>query len=211
MLTRVRSLLAAAGVVGLAAAAGGGGWHRFRGPHGNGVCDEKLDLLPDGPKKLWQVQTLSGRGSVAVVSGRVYIAGKGDAALTVSCLDAQTGAGVWTTPSRQDGGNHSTPTLADGKVYVLGYRGMLHCFDARTGRIDWQQALVKRGDKEPSWGHAGAPLIWEDLAICNVGAGVAVKKETGEIAWQHSGQGGYVRNETEELAAGQIAQRPPRK
>jgi len=171
--------------------ASGGDWPRFRGPHGNGVSDEKLDLLPDGPKKLWQVTIAGGRGSVAVVSGKAYVVGNDDQGLAVSCLDAETGKGLWTTHFGNDGGKNATPTVVDGKVYVLAYRGRAFCLDARDGQLDWEQDLRMRGGKEAGWGHAGSPLIWEDLVICNVGAGVAVKKETGQIVWQHVGHSGH--------------------
>ena len=111
--------------------------------------------------------------------------------MTLACLEAASGTNRWTTRLKNDGGNNTTPTVADGKVYLLGYRGQVFCLDAQTGTNLWAKDLRTRGDPEPSWGHAGAPLIWEDLVICNVGGGAAVKKETGEIVWRHSGQGGY--------------------
>ena len=48
-----------------------------------------------------------------------------------------------------------------------------------------------RGGKEAGWGHAASPLVWQDLVICNVGAGVAVRKDRGEIVWQHVGHSGH--------------------
>jgi outer membrane protein assembly factor BamB len=111
--------------------------------------------------------------------------------MSVTCLDAETGNRLWSTRLKRDGGNNSTPTVADGWLYVLGYRGQAFCLDVRSGELRWKQDPRIRGDQEPGWGHAGSPFLWEELVICNVGAGAALHRETGEIVWQHSGQGGY--------------------
>ena len=169
----------------------GADWPFFRGPHGTGISDEKLDLHPAAPRRLWQVSVPGGRGSVTVVKGKAYVAGVRDQKLAVTCLDAGTGAEAWTVSDRNDGGNNSTPAVTDGRLYLLGYRGRAYCLDAGTGSILWQRLLPLAGDPKPSWGHAGMPVVWEGLVICNVGTGVALRKETGEVAWQHSGQGGY--------------------
>jgi hypothetical protein len=91
-------------------------WPQWRGPHRDGVSDEKgwMKQWPAaGPKELWKTNVGNGCSSVAVVGGRLYTMGfaltrgpdgktiKGDkegrrlGADTVWCIDASSGATIW--------------------------------------------------------------------------------------------------------------------
>lgn len=83
------------------------------------------------------------RSSPAVVNDKVYT-GSDDG--YVYCLDADTGEQIWKTPTPGEifpviTGTameyRSSPTVADGKVYVGSLDGKLYCLNANTGAITW--------------------------------------------------------------------------
>jgi len=41
------------------------------------------------------------------------------------------------------------------------------------------------------YGYAGSPLLWNDLVILNVGTGLALRRNTGMVVWQHEGLAGF--------------------
>jgi outer membrane protein assembly factor BamB len=40
------------------------------------------------------------------------------------------------------------------------------------------------------YGYAGSPLLRKDLVILNIGTGLALQRNTGEVVWQHEGLAG---------------------
>ena len=73
--------------------------------------------------------------SPAVAYGKVYV-GSGD--YNIYCLDALTGAQVW---SYTTGNNTaSSPAVADGKIFVGSNDGNLYCLNASTGAYIWSYA-----------------------------------------------------------------------
>ena len=100
------------------------------------------DNSPDGPSEII--------GSPVFRVGRVYVAigqsplhgvGRG----LLSCLDAATGAEVWS--SRLVDRTLATAAVADGLVYIPDYTGNLHCLDSATGARCWVHPLGAR-----TWG-----------------------------------------------------------
>ena len=83
------------------------------------------------------------RSSPAVVSGKMYT-GADDG--NVYCLDAETGKQLWKAPAPGSllhvitGTTveyRSSPTVAEGKVYVGSLDGKLYCLNAETGALLW--------------------------------------------------------------------------
>lgn len=182
----------------------GADWPNWRGPEHNGISIEKdwnPQALKGGAKVLWEKSIGIGFSSIAVAEGRAYTMGN----IKVSdkdtdivfCFDVNTGKELWKHSYEHPldakyykGGPHATPTVADGKVYTISKRGNIFCLDAKSGKVIWEKKLdIKR----PTWGLAGSPVIFGDLVVYNAGEyGVAVKKATGEIAWQNGeGPTGY--------------------
>ncbi len=105
---------------------------------------------PDGPSEIIATPT--------VVGNRVYIAigqspnhGPGQGCLT--CLDGKTGKKIW--ENRQVERSLATAAVQDGLLYIPDFTGRMHCLDANTGEILWQQDL-----ESGVW--SASPLIVED-------------------------------------------------
>ena len=182
-------------------------WPQWRGPNRDGKSAETglLKGFPaDGPKLLWKVTEAdvigTGYGTPAVVKGKLYIVGadgaKKDAAESVVCLNAATGAPVWKMPldtakgsflDGWGGGPRSTPTVDGDNLYALGSTGDLVALEAATGKILWKKNLVKDfGGAIPQWGYSESPLIDGDRLICTPGKKtgmIALDKKSGATAW----------------------------
>lgn len=171
-------------------------WPRWRGPHLNGISDEKqwLSQWPkEGPPVAWKASVGTGYASVSVSRGRLYTVGNADEKDTVYCFDAATGQELWKQAYDADlgdkffeGGPTATPTTDGDSVYTLSRWGDLFCFEAATGKIRWSKNVQKEtGIRVPSWGFASSPFVHDDRLILNIGeAGLAVAKSNGKIVWQ---------------------------
>ena len=189
-------------------------WPQWLGPRRDAVWRETriVTALPEaGLPVKWRVPVKGGYSGPAVADGRVYLtdydrrAGElanapNDRSVLegserVLCLEAGTGRLLW--KHEQDcpysisyaAGPRCTPTVADGKVYVLGAEGNLTCLDAKTGAVLWQKDFKKDYDAPtPIWGFCGHPLVEGDLLVCLVGGkgsvAVAFDRNTGAERWK---------------------------
>jgi outer membrane protein assembly factor BamB len=181
-------------------------WPQFRGPNRDGVWHEGgiLRSFPAGGLKVrWRQPVGVGWSSPVVAQGRVFVT---DALLQkplvkerVHCFEEATGKALWTyaydvtysewvwVPS-QTSGPTATPIVEAGRVYALGANGHVHCLDAQTGRVIWQNDLGKQyqilvQQCRPS------PLIEGNLLIVSIGAKpgasvIALDKGTGKEIWK---------------------------
>ena len=128
-----------------------------------------------------------------------------DGGQTISSLMERAGAGaaqwVWRMaagrsvtvlcgPGNNGGdGPRSTPTVAGGKVFILGANLDLHALDATTGKSLWSKDIVaEHGGRNIQWKNAASPLL-EDGLIYVAGGGegqalLAIKADSGEVAWK---------------------------
>jgi outer membrane protein assembly factor BamB len=167
-------------------------WPNWRGPHHDGISSEKgfEAKWEQPPPKIWEREIGSGFSGLSCVANRVYTCGTADGQQTVLCLDADTGNIVWKTPiekefrDRQGGdGPRATPTVSDGRVYVIGAQGKLVSLDVAEGHEVWSRQF----DNPPKWGYSGSVFVDGELAIVPVGgdgALRAVNKLTGKDVWQ---------------------------
>ncbi|WP_439622265.1 outer membrane protein assembly factor BamB family protein [Gemmata sp.] len=191
-------------------------WPQWMGPNRDAVWTETgiLKAFPkDGPKVLWRAPVSAGYAGPAVAGGKVFVADRvlGVRAMNPAdpfdtktrvpgverllCLDAKTGKELWkheydcAYQISYPAGPRCTPTVADGKVYLLGAMGDLHCLAADTGAVVWAKNLPKDYDaKVPTWGYCGHPLVYKDLVICLAGGdgsvAVALDAATGREKWK---------------------------
>ena len=176
---------------------------QFRGPDRTGVFPEKglLTTWPEGgPTIAWTAKGL-GRGfsSAAVVSGKVYVTGMGaDETGSVFVFNEQSGAlersFVYGKESveEQAPGSRATPTLADGRLYLLSGLGVMYCFDPEKGDKLWEANVFERfSAKNIMWQLAESVLVDGDRVICTPGGEeglvVALNRHTGETVWATQG------------------------
>ncbi len=86
-------------------------------------------------------------------------------------------------------GTQGTPAVSAGKVYSFGSTGVLACFDAQSGAIDWKVDTKKEFKPSPlRFGVACSPLINGKNVLVNVGAKgasiVAFSEDKGETVWK---------------------------
>lgn len=189
-----------------AGSAGGANWPQFRGPNRDGVSpDENLlkEWPSDGPEKLWVYEGAGlGYSGMAIVDGKLYTMGTQGDDVTVVCVDIATGSEVWKSDFAKDDqqgyntgwghGPRGTPTVADGKVYALGPKGVLACLSAEDGKKVWSKDLVGDfGGKAGGWGFSESPFVEGDKVVIGPGGSdspvVALNKDTGAKIWTASG------------------------
>ena len=181
-------------------------WPSFRGPNRTSVVNDAklLKSWPkEGPKLIWEAKG-AGRGyaSVAIVDGKMFTLGDGlstqkNADEYLSCFDQATGKQLWATKTGSPWTNgkpdwqssRSTPTIDDGRVYVVTPEGQLLCCQAADGKEIWRKHLAKdfSGKKADSWGYSESVLVDDNKVICTPGGAkstvVALDKKTGEFIW----------------------------
>ncbi|MCU0874776.1 MAG: PQQ-binding-like beta-propeller repeat protein, partial [Pirellulaceae bacterium] len=179
-----------------------GAWPGWRGHNRDGVVARLPARLPQQPKVLWSMP-LTGRGLAGVAATeRCVIVADRDATDTgdvFRCLDARTGQAMWTleyaTSGRiKDYGNspRATPLIDQGKVYVLGGLGDLHCLTLADGKAVWSKHLARDfGAAVPTWGYCSSPLAVDGKLIVNPGAKsaslVALDLASGKEVWRCPG------------------------
>ena len=177
-------------------------WQHYRGPAQNGSSTEKVAAFSKG--ELWRVQLGIGLSGVTSAGARVFSAGYVDGKETLYCLDAATGKTVWTHAwsaklgdNLFEGGPRATPTLDEGRVFMLGNEGAVVCADAASGKVVWEKHLVRDfGGKRPDWGYCGSPTIEGAHVLLDSGgtgaSTLVLDKQTGALVWKSGDDGaGY--------------------
>lgn len=169
-------------------------WPQWRGPQRDGHSPEKglLSEWPDeGPPLLWTASGLgSGYASVGVVGDRIYTVGMRQNKTTFLIALDQHANKLWETPlSDNEEPPNGTPTVSEGRVYVVTFRGVLACCDAQTGELLWKKDYTRqfRGRMMSGWGYSESPLIDGDRVVCTPGGSqamlVALDKHDGKTIW----------------------------
>lgn len=184
-------------VLGCSAFQSSANWPHYRGAYANGVASESSWPPSQGAiREMWRAQVGVGSSSSVVSDGLLFTVGHSAGNEVVRCLSAENGRERWKysypaalDPNLFEGGSRSTPTLANGKLYVLGHEGQLHCLDAATGTVQWKRHLVTEfGAVKPEWGFSGAPLFYVDCVIVDAGglgaSTIALDGVSGELRWK---------------------------
>ena len=188
-------LVVAAWLLAFPVALDAGDWPRWRGPHLNGISDERGWFKPwpaEGPKILWRASVGTGFSSFAVSGGRVFTMGNTNGMDSVWCFDAASGRVLWRhsyacplAPRFYEGGTLATPTVDGESVFTISKKGHLHRLSAATGKVAWSKHIAEELNLTlPEWELAGSPFVEGDLLALNVGsAGTALDKHTGKVVW----------------------------
>ena len=182
------------------------GWPQYRGPNGDGSTSEKISKpWTEAPKAVWKKPATSGFSSLAVGDGIVatLMTRDNEGVATETCVAWTEGTGEekWAFPlkmAKYDGGGdsggpgdgpRSTPSIAGGKVFVLGGNLDLYALDAKTGKVAWKSDLVKEyGAKNIHWQSAASPILEGKLCIVMAGGSgqsfLAFDQSTGRPVWK---------------------------
>jgi outer membrane protein assembly factor BamB len=193
-------------------------WANYRGPEGNGICQERLreDWPAAGLPVVWKTSMTSGFSTFTVSGGMAFTQVKrtlsGVAREVCLGLDANTGQEKWATPvdkAKYDGGGddgtstnrggdgpRSSPVVKNGRVYVLSSYLVLFCLNADNGTVVWSRDLVADyGGSVISWQSSASPVIEGDLLFVNCNAPdkslLAVRISDGTEVWRTGTAGSY--------------------
>ena len=114
--------------------------------------------------------------------------------LFLTCLD-MNGKILWTKDigkayEHKFVGSRSSVTTDGDLVYVFSGRGVLGCYDGKTGETKWKRTVEEfEGTQgKRNWGWSESPLIVDDKIIITPGGKktfmVALDKKTGKTIWQ---------------------------
>jgi outer membrane protein assembly factor BamB len=163
-------------------------WPAWRGPNRTGISTE-TGWNASNPKQLWKTNVGTGCATVSIANGRLYTAGNQKDTDTIWCLDAATGKEIWKheypeplAPKLYEGGVNATPTVDGNVVFTVSRSGKVFCLGADNGKLIWSKNLATDfGIKTPGWGHAGSPLVHDNILLLD---SVALNKSTGALLWK---------------------------
>ena len=173
--------------------------HGWRGPARNGIFSETglLKSWPEeGPELLWEtLDAGKGYSAPVVVGDRIYLTGMNEAENKETFV-AYTSDGKKIYESEY--GNtwafsfpetRTTPTIANGKAYVISGAGEIVCINTADGKIVWTVNGAKEFERlTGNWGTAESPLVFDNKVIYTPAGEqttmVALNAQTGEILWK---------------------------
>lgn len=171
----------------------------FRGPARDGQYAETglLKQWPaDGPEMLWETNDVGkGYSTPVIVGDRLYVTGMNENE-NQETFNAYTldGKKVYTIaygkPWRENyPETRTTPTIVDGKAYMVSGSGEVVCINIADGKIVWRiDGLSTYGGRTGHWGTAECPLVYDNKVIYTPGGSqtsmVALDKETGKEIWK---------------------------
>ena len=152
------------------------------------------------PKELtqkWKITIGEGTDSTpALVGDKLYVFTRKEGNEVILCLDAGTGKEIWSDKyevpaisgvDRGHSGPRSSPTVADGKIFILGVTGIFSCYDIETHKLLWRKNDFPGAF--PRFHTAMSPIVVDNLCIGHFGnatngAVAAYDIATGEIKWK---------------------------
>ncbi len=164
-----------------------GGQNRDFRAKTQGLADE---WPKDGPKRLWHKELGVGYSGIVVDDGLLYTMYRKTMTTpeeyTVA-LDAKTGEQIWQhansaaiieKPDERWGGQgpNSTPLIVGDRLFAVGSRSVLHCFNKKTGEVLWSHDLAGEFNAplDRHCGYCCSPIAYKDMII------LAIDKERPE-------------------------------
>ena len=160
------------------ARASAGDWPQWRVSNRDGIVTSFTEpaAWPEKLTEQWKVTVGLGYATPVLIGNRVFMFARQDANEVMMAIDADTGkvsrqtsypAQVTMNPAavRHAEGPKSTPTYADGRLFSLGYGGIVTAWDASNGKILWQKTEFPMA----TFGTAQSALVDRGLVILHVG------------------------------------------
>jgi outer membrane protein assembly factor BamB len=163
------------------------GWPRWRGPNGDGISRETdwdPMALAGGLEVLWSVDVGIGYSSVVFSGNRLLTLCRAEDSLLI-CLEADTGAELWSYQFDERYLCQPTPCTDGRFVYALHTKGELVCLNVNNGELRWKRHIGEDfGAETLRYGYAQSPVLAGDILLLNVNkSGIGVNKKTGELVW----------------------------
>ena len=183
-------------------------WPFWRGPHNNGICDEKNLPVEFGKSKnlLWRLPLPGQAAATPVIWGdHIFLTAPDGDELLLLCVSTD-GRELWRRTvghgnklARVDEGNSCSPSpVTDGKhVWTLMGSGDLACFDFNGSEV-WKLNLQKNyGKFRISYGMSSTPVLDGDRLYLQLIQGdgdasthealvLALDKQTGKQVWKQT-------------------------
>ena len=184
-------------------------WTQYRGPNHNGHSSEKhfAKRWGSGPSIVWKSSAYPlGFASFTTSGSQAFTVCARNGQEVAVAVNADTGQQNWAytlTPAvyGHDGGNagargnqggdgpRSTPTIDDGKVYVMSADLVLYALNEKSGSLLWKKDLIKEhAGRNIKWKNAASPLIEGNLIyVAGGGSGqalMAIDKHSGKVVWK---------------------------
>ena len=166
-------------------------WPGFLGPRRDGRSTESgimKDWSNGNLQILWRRRLGTGYSLGSTANGRYYQLDAKESKCRLFCLDEKTGTEIWDFSydfKYEDmygygEGPRSTPLIDDGRVFIYGVTGMLHCLDAATGSLIWKLDMqTKFGVIQNFFGVGSSPIVSDDYLIVMVGGSPETDKAKG--------------------------------
>ncbi len=198
----MKQVVCALALLGCSAFAGAGNWPAWRGPTGQGFCEEKNVPLQwsDRQNVKWKVALAHQGNSTPIVwEDRIFLtqANKGGSVRSLLCLARAGGKLKWqkdvsyTQAERNWNASwycNASP-VTDGERVVVSFASAgMYCFD-QEGKELWKRTDLGKWDH--AFGSGSSPVLYGDLAILWCGPNekgrnflLAVNKKTGKTVWE---------------------------
>jgi outer membrane protein assembly factor BamB len=176
---------------------------QWRGANRDGKYPDSglLKSWPEsGPELILKQDSLgNGYSSPIVYEGKIYISGRRQEVDVLTKLDLQ-GKILWETAygrawDQSFPESRSTPTIEDGRIYIMGGLGNIVCMDTEKGEIIWQvNTHEEHGGEFHRWGMTESLLLTGRAVISSPTgeqtAVIALDKKDGSLLWKSEPQGG---------------------
>ncbi|MEI6141773.1 MAG: PQQ-binding-like beta-propeller repeat protein [Mariniphaga sp.] len=157
----------------------GQNWSGWRGNNRNGTVTGFITPTqwPAQLNKLWQVTVGEADASPVMSNGHIYLHVKLDSMEVAICIDGVKGEQEWKTvlnaspmikgPAVGHPGPRSTPSISNGKLYLLGAGGIVTCLDLKTGKAIWKNEVYTT--EVPQFYTGSSPLVMGGKCFVQLG------------------------------------------
>ncbi len=212
-MNRLSMFLVCSWLVGLPTPSRAADWLGYGGPDSNFVIRQSAIKQMD-PAVLWRKTFGEGTSAIVAKEDSVYftylrpfteeqLAKPQDqrphveVVTAVNLIDGQVQweyayPAAWRKDQQTFGGRtrcpQSTPIIVGDYVATIGFSGLIHCLDRRSGELKWKMDAVDRFGATPvQFGFAASPVVFNDSLIFLVGGRqgglVALDIHSGNVQW----------------------------